>query len=832
MTIQSLQLDQGNMADTNTGIALGEDAGPESEFISRDDKAAAEGDDPKSAPPAADKISDDISELKKKILELEARQGNPGFGGPEQGAIDSKLMAEMEQYKRMQACLYKHRKEWETNVGPGNWVTQFDAGRSLASGTHHWMTFPISVHGERTYNRPDVFDPTHVCGPDVGHIDESGKYDRDDFDMTIDWGNRRDRLRKNFEWEMDRLFLNEELQKKRETQIKGTEEKKRRERRMAKMEAQLNNEQNPEEIAPTLADSTVHKPNWVEWYQFKRLSHKKETEASILDVLIGEPVIDDDGGNRFWFSYSGSRIKKGVAKSTGQKPFDAMNPDKSSLPERIRIHSDALLRIFSEILGSEGRSLAELEETTAVFIRPYKALAYREQALRDWCTALEKKFKGTSAGQLTTPSANLLAETNNEVPEVNKQQNDDASNNTKPDALTDPSKGLINEEQADKIRKDTGLPEDRADESDSEDEQEKEPENINDLTKSLTALKHLKCLLEFVDSSVVAKRQYLNGTQCRKVFFSDLWQLFRPGVEVIDNDGKQAYKVVGVTSAKHLVASPWERWWSSPSDQQNAGRKKSDFSITCVYIDFDGKNIGPVIKYFDIKRFDGEREVTSFEVYPLRFHPVRRSEYNDAEWQDLENYPAQERYRRKLILRGAKFLEVAGVKHMYYAGPTLEVKDDVESPVVIDFETAFTVRDDQLNSRDPMVPPDMIEREAAERDRVQRLWKPNLITLIGHAWPEDLEPNDYVENACGGDCCRNEFVYDDQYVDRQQRTEYVNSLLPKTSILDELPPITIMPRPLKELRTGPEKRLVCPEDELVIMSYRVFGFILRSRKWG
>ncbi len=74
-------------------------------------------------------------------------------------------------------------------------------------------------------------------------------------------------------------------------------------------------------------------------------------------------------------------------------------------------------------------------------------------------------------------------------------------------------------------------------------------------------------------------------------------------------------------------------------------------------------------------------------------------------------------------------------------------------------------------------------------------------------------------------------MYDDSDVDQKQRAEYINKLLPETGALDEQPSVTIIPRALKELQTGTNSTLLS-NDELVILSYRVFGFVLRSRKWG
>lgn len=267
---------------------------------------------------------------------------------------------------------------------------------------------------------------------------------------------------------MDRLFLDEELQRKKQAEIKSAEEKKRRERRMAETNAQLSGE-NVDGKPPAQTIFAKPKLSWQEWYHFKRLGHIREADANVVDILIGELILDDDGAaKQFWFGYSGSRLKRDVAKSTGQEPFDPLEPGKSPLPERIRIHSDALLRIFADILGTHGRALAELEETTAVFIRPYKALVYRQDALRGWCRALEKKFKGASISQriLSSTEASptvISAEEKDGIATLEKRHTNDIVTEGENEESTSPSSQDITAgAQADSTLKTAGLPADRA----------------------------------------------------------------------------------------------------------------------------------------------------------------------------------------------------------------------------------------------------------------------------------------------------------------------------------------------------------------------------------
>ncbi|KAJ2905273.1 aaa family ATPase [Zalerion maritima] len=63
-------------------------------------------------------------------------------------------------------------------------------------------------------------------------------------------------------------------------------------------------------------------------------------------------------------------------------------------------------------------------------------------------------------------------------------------------------------------------------------------------TPSLVVLGHLECLLEFFDTTISSKLAYLSSSSCQTVYLNDLWHLFAPGENVVDSDGKQAYRVI------------------------------------------------------------------------------------------------------------------------------------------------------------------------------------------------------------------------------------------------------------------------------------------------
>lgn len=146
------------------------------------------------------------------------------------------------------------------------------------------------------------------------------------------------------------------------------------------------------------------------------------------------------------------------------------------------------------------------------------------------------------------------------------------------------------------------------------------------------------------------------------------------------------------------------------------------------------------------------------------------------------------------------------------AGPTLEVGGEVESQVVVDFETAFSTED-------------------------QRYWKPRLESMMGSQEDDDGEDDDDDDDDgmyCNAACCLGQNVHDDQYVDESQKMEYINHLFPDTPGSDTQPSVAIIPRSLDEVQNdfNPQTSPLIPDGDLLIMSYLVFGFVLQNRKWG
>lgn len=255
------------------------------------------------------------------------------------------------------------------------------------------------------------------------------------------------------------------------------------------------------------------------------------------------------------------------------------------------------------------------------------------------------------------------------------------------------------------------------------------------------------------------------------VTFADLWYLFKPGDEVIGHKGLQAYRILSVTSPKHQGVLTWDNFYNCFDSES----EEKPMRIHCVYVDFDDKQLGPVSEEFEIEAFDGEKSITLLPVQPLRFSKT----------------PG---LREKLIQRGREFITMTAVKHMHCSGLTLDTRDEVDGQVVIYFSEALSV--------------------PANKD-----WKPEIEELLGNI------PDAEAGKNCSAQCCKLEDVYDDSHVDAKRNEDFMGSLNPQDR--SRLPSVAVYPRTLVELDRGK-----LTDDELLIMSYRVFGFVLRTRKWG
>lgn len=772
-------------------------------------------------------IMDQLEFLKAKILELEqaARPITSTDNGflqpipelplnPNLEALHPTEMRKSEEIQRMNDYMYRSRRAWEAARETTPWLTwlprmprRHQYGTALLHRDpdlvnlddptrHAFQRDPIMYGPDVTlYKCPNPFDRNY----DLRSSDEGeATLAKEGFDRVIDYGSRRERLRQNFEWELDRLFLEEEIQIRRRKDQEGEKEQPNPVTQPGPVTQPEVEKQGAEAVSVEAVnveavenESSLPEPKHrhVDWFSFIEShlpKHKDTRHHGIVDVLLGEPVVSESQPSRGWYG-SSSRKLKAQRKPVGYRAPAKPTPDKGPLPERLRITSTPLFNILSKILEEDQLGFGYTPRSF-VFVRPFKGLLYSQKALQNWCEALEKRFSPTTTWKTETPiDAEVCSTSQSGMP---GSAQTDARSPSRDESLV--QQAAQDKPSGDKEKREGDSARIVQEDNDDKDEEDDDPD---DVTKSLLALKHLRCLLEVIDMDIASRQVLLSEGKCRKVWYSDLWLLFRQGVEVIAKDGKQAYQVIETASAKH------SRTYSGPG----TWKKDPPFRVICVHIDFDGKFLGPVCKTFEIPKFDGERDITSLAVYPLTCHSSKRADFSDSEWERIQNLAENDRFRQKLIMRGRKFLEVAAVKQMYYTGPTLDALEEVESQVVVDFETAFSMN------------------ESVEKNEN---WQPELEELIGK---ESYASEELDGIDCFADCCAGQDVVDEFYVDGMQKDAYLDDLLLKSQSLSRQPPIIIIPRTLEDLQND---RFAFSDDELVIMSHRVFGFILRNRKWG
>lgn len=515
------------------------------------------------------------------------------------------------------------------------------------------------------------------------------------------------------------------------------------------------------DMPPTPPNHAIAMLSYIPWDVFKAMPlaklEKEEHQCHAIEVLVGEPDISFDSmayRNLWWrnsANYRGNKeLKMPAAERRGQTVITKKTaggtqiPGQAPVAERIRINSTHIIKILEKI---HGESLASTEGSV-VMIRPFRALVYYSEQIRQTFQELEAKFAITLE---TSATANDIGR-----------------------GVTDPTNDVGHSGAGEIETTDARRP--------ATDEEEQEKTDVDEYTTSALAYQQMQVLMDFLNAEIKNKLEYLASDDCQKITFADLWYLFRPGDEVISRALQQAFRVIEVTSPPHKAVPPW-RTFNTPTESE-----ETPVTVKCVYIDFDGKQLGPVTLDFNIKRFDGEKLVTTLDVFPLRFIK-----------EDVRGKPGKRHkrtLRRRLIERGLMFLDVAKVKHMHYNGHTIDARDEVDSQVVVDFAEAFS---------------------KPEND-----WKVVFSSMI-----ESTEEEKTEEDSCSEACCSNDNIHEDSYAETRRKDDFIAGLIPQDKSTE--PPVSIFPRNLADIR-NPYKTIL--DDDLLIMSYRVFGYVLRSRKWG
>ncbi|KAI1012767.1 hypothetical protein LB504_008480 [Fusarium proliferatum] len=609
--------------------------------------------------------------------------------------------------------------------------------------------------------------------------------------------------------------------------------------------------------------------NRVSWTAFQdSLEVPDQANRFAIDVLVGEPNVKvvlptlryRTRGEAAKYGFdnrvdaTGATASSSAAASLRKPTGRTMSRGQGPLPERIRINSTAILRILSKIFQEEISTNFE----PILMMRPFRGLIWYKDEIRKWRDDLEKNVikaqieaertqneeedKADTAEEKTTTDETPGPSAAEELSANEKEMEDDGDKPQKEESANKgPDPDLVDFfERIENCQ----IPNKTEDKTDAKEDETKERRGSQDakiagddsLINTQEALDDLNCLVDFIDHDLEDKLSYVASEECTKVVWSDLWHLFKPGDFVVSKDEKQAYRVIQVKYATHSMKPPTGRnLWMA---EAKAKLDDSPITIQCVFLDFDGERIGPVTQTIDIHRYEGERSIRSLSVVPLRRAKTRN-------------------LKEALIKRGSMFIEACDPQRrgipMHYSGLSLETQEEIDSQVVIDFEEAFATNDVGGKTKPSGWTIEKLVLECfagSIKDEMQLYlhdaqtnWKPELKDVDPGG---DSDNTDYTSDSsddrsrrrrrrarmnqtCLPQCCSNENVHDDVFVEHNRSSEFVQSQFWEDDLDEGLPSLTITARPLREAM---EDEDYITDDDKLITSYRVFGFIMRSRKWA
>ena len=547
--------------------------------------------------------------------------------------------------------------------------------------------------------------------------------------------------------------------------------------------------------------------------------YKKKGQRHIIDVLIKDNM--DVASDKDHASGTSD-----TQKPAG-RPGDSTTP---AIPERVRINC--------------GRLLVELDnvteiETENVFLAPFTFFTVYEQKLRDHITVLEKRSRGEDVATDSEDGAAKAAEEpdphrDKESSSPSQQQPQSSEEGIihaeKTDVQTDkPTDGAETTPDSGEIQKIEDPKEDEDEEVDEDDllqedilavvedcqvsrakaakalkdeasswfrasmalrkTMSKEQLERADAAKAGFLLQSWRTMIVVMDSDLRPKMELcskIRNQTLKEIAYEDLGYLFKPGDVVLASQDQrlQALAVLATTGGRKLL-DPRVRQTNGEEEPESffhTSGGHSPFVVDCFYYDFDGTNFGAILRSITIPKYEGKTPINHLAVYP-----------------ESLSGRADEDVKTILAERGRKFVQLCStstVAHRTYTGRTLDdPPEEVDSQVIIDCHMAAIVPAEQR--------PDTAQ------------WMPRL-GMTQPTEPDEREITEIHANCYRQDCgiCNNprtNYVFNHQRFARQQSKDYITSQ-----------EIVNRPFGVGELR----------EHHFLLLPYRVFGFVLRSRKWG
>lgn len=555
----------------------------------------------------------------------------------------------------------------------------------------------------------------------------------------------------------------------------------------------------------------IHDIKSYEWTEFK--AKRRETEqVYTIDALIGEPAYFQSlvkcKPKAKTIIAKSNRATNGILTALTSSPTDAAGtrprpyrettgdgglgypevrgPDvhqpHKPLPERIRINSFSLNAILHRV---SRQSDSEFEfGISIIHLRPFKLLYIFEKGIRKYHSWLKGQYAGGSDWPFGKV-IDLIPMVAAGVVEGYKPLECDGS--------------VADNNESGQIK------------TEAEVESQNQEQIIRHLILTKAALRDLEVLVSWMDRRLLPHIKRARSRACKHVSFKDLWFLFQPGDllwrpsrpsmakgSVLGKNGNDwtAFRVRHTTGGRHYQ----HRLEQHSSDYPEISVQISPFVIDCYYLDFNGRVYGPNSERFTIESCDGDQEITSLAIYPLEY----------AKECDL--------IKSNLIRDGKRFQQLTDTsgstrKHTveYYSGWTLPpapnslslqnqqgkvYAEEVESQVIIDTKQTLLYN------------PDWIPKFSL-----------GAVEPANQAELREIDPKTGCSTPRCSPGCQNEWLVKDDLADLRSMERFVRDRK-----------LTYLQTPLKG--SSPNVSDALSEEETVLLPNRVFGFVLRTRRWG
>ncbi|KGO42033.1 ATPase, AAA-type, core [Penicillium expansum] len=169
---------------------------------------------------------------------------------------------------------------------------------------------------------------------------------------------------------------------------------------------------------------------------------------------------------------------------------------------------------------------------------------------------------------------------------------------------------------------------------------------VHDSEYTTTCQEHIDILVEYLNGLTtigLENAELLWSNDVPKTTFTSLWLLLKPGTDVfVQEQGKlNAYVIESFSGGVQ---------WGSPN------ARSRPYIVNVWNLNFDGQILSRSVKEVSISIFDGQREITSLPLFPIKFH--------------VDEDP-QNPLRQQLVDRGKRFVKMVKTPTFQeYSGPS------------------------------------------------------------------------------------------------------------------------------------------------------------------